>query len=62
MKLGNVFLLVFTAGILQGCVFTKIVSVPMRLGGAVISIVPEVGNSAHDAIDTAADGVDDIPI
>ncbi len=34
----------------------------MRLGGAIISIVPEVGNRAHDAIDTAADGVDDIPI
>lgn len=62
MKLINVFLLVLAAGILQGCVFTKIASVPMRLGGAVISIVPGVGNSAHDAIDTAADGVDDIPI
>lgn len=56
-----VFLLVTTL-ILQGCVLTKVASVPMRLGGAVVSIVPGVGNSAHDAIDTAADGVDDIPI
>lgn len=62
MKLKNVFLLVITAGILQGCVLTKIASVPMRLGGAVVSIVPGVGNSAHDAIDKAAEGVDDIPI
>ena len=62
MKLNNIFLLVVTAGILQGCVLTKVATVPMRLGGAVVSIVPGVGNSAHDAIDTAADGVDDIPI
>ncbi|MDO9271177.1 MAG: hypothetical protein Q7T96_18895 [Methylobacter sp.] len=61
MKLKIVFLLVTTL-ILQGCVLTKIASVPMRLGGAVVSIVPGVGNSAHDAIDAAADGVDDIPI
>lgn len=61
MKLRIVFLLVTTM-ILQGCVLTKIASVPMRLGGAVVSIVPGVGNTAHDAIDKAADGVDDIPI
>ncbi len=61
MKLKIVFLLAATV-ILQGCVLTKVASVPMRLGGAVISIVPGVGNSAHDAIDSAADGVDDIPI
>lgn len=61
MKLKIIFLL-FAACILQGCVLTKVASVPMRLGGAVVSIVPGVGNSAHDAIDTAADGVDDIPI
>lgn len=48
--------------LLQGCVLTKIVSVPMRLGGAVISIIPVVGNTAHDGIDTAADTVDDLPL
>jgi len=41
---------------------TKVVSVPMRLGAAVISIVPIAGNKAHDAIDVAADVVDDVPI
>lgn len=61
MKSKIIFLLVTTI-ILQGCVLTKIASVPMRLGGAVVSIVPGVGNTAHDAIDKAADGVDDIPI
>lgn len=54
------FLIVAT--LLQGCVLTKVASVPMRLGGAVVSIVPGVGNTAHDAIDKAADTVDDIPI
>ncbi|GEM_PF-382145 len=52
----------FLATQLNGCFLTKIVSVPMRLGGAVISIVPGVGNTAHDAIDGAAEVVDDIPI
>jgi hypothetical protein len=62
MKLRNLLLFAFAACILQGCVLTKVASVPMRLGGAVISIVPGVGNTAHDAIDKAADGVDDVPI
>ena len=48
--------------LLEGCVLTKIASVPMRLGGAVVSIVPGVGNTAHDAIDKAAETVDDVPI
>lgn len=48
--------------VLNGCFLTKIVSVPMRLGGAVVSIVPVVGNEAHDIIDEAAEVVDDIPL
>jgi len=47
--------------VLNGCFFTKIVTVPMRLGGAVISIIPVVGNTAHDAVDEAAEVVDDLP-
>lgn len=62
MKLKNAALLAIIACISQGCVLTKIASVPMRLGGAVVSIVPGVGNTAHDAIDEAAETVDDIPI
>jgi hypothetical protein len=48
--------------LLSGCVLTKIVNVPMRLGAAVISIVPVAGNSAHDAIDEAAETVDEVPL
>ena len=52
-------LVVVTAA--TGCFVTKVVSVPMRVTGAVVSIVPVVGNTAHDAIDEAADSVDDLP-
>ena len=44
-----------------GCYATKVISVPMRITGAVISIVPVVGNTAHDAIDGAAEVVDELP-
>jgi hypothetical protein len=46
---------------LSGCFLTKVVTVPMRVGGAVTSIVPVVGNTAHGAIDKAADAVDKLP-
>ena len=45
-----------------GCVLTKVVSVPLRVGGAVISVVPLVGEDMDDAIDKAADTIDDIPL
>ena len=48
--------------LLSGCVLTKIVTVPMRVVGAVTSIVPVVGNPVHDTIDEAADVVDKVPI
>ena len=50
------------AATLSGCVLTKLVTVPMRVVGAVVSIVPVAGNTMHDGIDTAADVVDEIPI
>jgi hypothetical protein len=40
---------------------TKVVTVPMRVGGAVTSIVPVFGNPVHGAIDTAADAIDQLP-
>lgn len=48
--------------ILSGCVLTKVVTVPMRVGGAIISIVPVAGNTVHDAIDESADIIDEIPL
>lgn len=61
---------------LSGCLLTKLVTVPMRvvgstasLVGAVVSIVPVVGNTADSTIekvdtviDTTADTVDELPL
>ena len=58
------FLLLLTCSTVQltGCLFTKIVTVPMRVGGAVISVIPVAGNCADKAIDEVADKIDDIPL
>ena len=47
---------------LHGCLLTKVATVPMRVTGAVISVVPVVGNSADNMIDGAADIVDEVPL
>jgi hypothetical protein len=47
---------------LSGCLLTKVATVPMRVTGAIISVVPVVGNSADDMIDKAADIVDEVPL
>lgn len=62
MKIIRFLLLIILLFTLNGCFLTKIVTVPMRVGAAVISIVPVVGNTAHDAIDEAAQVVDEIPL
>jgi len=62
LKLLQLALFIFIAVLLSGCVLTKIVTVPMRLGAAVISIIPVAGNTAHEAIDEAAEAVDEIPL
>ncbi len=48
--------------ILSGCVLTKVVTVPMRVGGALISVVPVVGEEIDAAIDETADIIDAVPI
>ncbi len=62
MNLVKVLAIVLVALSLNGCVLTKLVTVPMRVVGAVVSIVPVAGNVAHDGIDAAAEVVDEIPI
>ena len=47
---------------LSGCLLTKVATVPMRVTGAIISVVPVVGNSADDMIDGAADSIDELPL
>ncbi len=62
MLYARIFMLLCILALTSGCVLTKVATVPMRLGGAVISIVPGVGNTVHDGIDKAAETVDDVPI
>jgi hypothetical protein len=47
--------------LLTGCVLTKMVTVPMRVAGAGVSIIPVAGNVAQVVIDEAAEGVDKLP-
>jgi hypothetical protein len=58
----KILLLAAATFLLSGCVLTKIATVPMRVVGAAVSIVPVAGNTAHDVIDDAAETVDDVPI
>ena len=47
---------------LSGCVFTKVVTVPLRVTGAVVSVIPVVGDVVNNVLDTSADVIDAIPI
>ena len=62
MKLLKITAIVLAAGMINGCVLTKLITFPMRVGGAAISIVPVAGNHVNDAIQKAANIVDDVPI
>ncbi len=62
MRLIRIIVLLAVMSLLSGCVLTKIITVPMRVVGAVISIVPVLGNPAHDSVDKAAEVVDKVPI
>ena len=62
MKLLTVLVVLLSVFLLQGCFLTKVVTVPLRLGGAVISVVPAVGNPVDKAIDTTADAIDEVPL
>ena len=55
-------ILAMVAIYLSGCVLTKIITVPMRVTGAAISIIPVAGNTADEAIDKVADTIDKVPI
>ena len=47
---------------LSGCILTKVVTVPMRVTGSVISVIPVVGNGIDEVLGKSADIIDSIPI
>ena len=55
-------IIVFVALFVSGCVLTKVVTVPLRVSGAVVSVVPFVGNQIDEVIDDQADAIDDLPL
>jgi hypothetical protein len=61
-KIRTALVLAILTSVLSGCVMTKVVTVPMRMGGAVVSVVPVAGNLVDKGVDAAADAVDTIPL
>ena len=58
----NIILFGLIALYLSGCVFTKFVTVPMRVTGAVVSVIPVVGDGVNSVLGASADVIDAIPI
>ena len=54
-------IIVIVALYISGCVFTKLVTVPLRVSGAIASAVPIVGNQIDEVIGQSADLIDDLP-
>ena len=54
-------IIVIVALYISGCVFTKLVTAPLRVSGAIISVVPAIANGVEDVILTSADAIDAIP-
>ena len=54
-------IIVIVALYISGCVFTKLVTVPLRVSGSLISVVPIVGNQIDDVINAQADVIDELP-
>ena len=54
-------IIVIVALFTSACVFTKVVTVPLRVSGALASAVPVVGNKIDEVIDASADTIDALP-
>ena len=58
----KLFVFVLISLYLSGCVLTKLVTVPMRVTGSVISVIPVVGDVIDEVLEQSADVIDNIPI
>ena len=57
----KLFIIVIVALFISGCVLTKVVTVPLRVAGAVGSGIPIIGNQIDEVIDKSADLIDELP-
>lgn len=62
MKYSKAMLLLLLMCTLNGCFLTKVVTVPMRVTGAVLSVIPGAGNIIDEGIDSTADIIDEVPL
>ena len=46
---------------ITGCVLTKVVTVPLRVAGAIGSGIPIIGNQIDEVINKSADVIDELP-
>ena len=58
----KLFVFVLISLYLSGCVLTKLVTVPMRVTGSVISVIPVIGDGIDEVLEQSADVIDAIPI
>ena len=57
----KLFIIVIAALFISGCVLTKLVTVPLRVSGAIASGVPFIGNQIDEVVDKSADLIDELP-
>ena len=58
----KLFVFVLISLYLSGCVLTKLVTVPMRVTGSVISVIPVVGDGIDEVLGQTADVIVALPI
>lgn len=62
MRVIRTALLILLSCSLSGCFLTKVVTVPLRVTGGIISVIPMAGNIIDEGLDSAADIIDEVPI
>jgi len=62
MRIFMFFFTLMLLFLLTGCLATKVVTIPMRVVGEVVGLVPVVGGVVEVAVDTTAFAVDLVPL
>ena len=62
MRIVMFFFTLMLVSLLTGCMATKVVTIPMRVVGEVVGLVPVVGGVVEGAVDTTAFAVDLVPL
>jgi len=60
-NVNKIVIIAICALFISGCVITKVVTVPLRVAGAIGSGIPIIGNQIDEVIDKSADAIDELP-